>query len=240
MYNQELEKLIELALADGAITEKEKAILFRKAKTLGIDEDEFEMVLEGRLQLKKQGDSQKRESVLKCPFCNEPIKSFELVCNACGYEIKGIEANKYIKELTKELENVRRQCDKNVYKYESDKDYAIEKMQAEVIKNFILPNTFEDLVGTFYFIGPKAKFKSGSDDYLVLMAWRAKLEEIFTKMQYMIRNEKDAQTFQNYYSSIIQASFFKRFWYGKSVQAKAAMFMGLFFIILIILIITLI
>jgi Flp pilus assembly protein TadB len=50
MYDAQLEKLIEMSLADGVLTEKEKQILFRKAESLGIDLDEFEMVLETRLQ----------------------------------------------------------------------------------------------------------------------------------------------------------------------------------------------
>lgn len=39
--NQDLEKLIELTLADGQLSEKERTVLFRKAKELGVDHDEF-------------------------------------------------------------------------------------------------------------------------------------------------------------------------------------------------------
>ena len=46
MYNEQLEKLIEMALMDGELTEKEKQVLFKNAEALGIDLDEFEMVLE--------------------------------------------------------------------------------------------------------------------------------------------------------------------------------------------------
>ena len=49
MYNEEIEKLIELALADGELTEKEKQVLFKKAEAAGIDLDEFEMVLDAKL-----------------------------------------------------------------------------------------------------------------------------------------------------------------------------------------------
>jgi len=43
----ELENLINIALIDGVFTDKEKEILFKKAKKLGVDMDEFEMELEG-------------------------------------------------------------------------------------------------------------------------------------------------------------------------------------------------
>ena len=54
MYNERLEQLIDAALADGELTEKEKQILFKKAQEMGVDLDEFEMVLDARLvKLKK-------------------------------------------------------------------------------------------------------------------------------------------------------------------------------------------
>lgn len=49
MYNEQIEVLISAALADGVLTEKEKQILFKKAESMGIDLDEFEMVLDARL-----------------------------------------------------------------------------------------------------------------------------------------------------------------------------------------------
>ncbi len=45
MYNEQIESLISAALADGVLTEKEKQILFKRAESMGIDLDEFEMVL---------------------------------------------------------------------------------------------------------------------------------------------------------------------------------------------------
>ena len=49
MYNEKLEALITAALADGVLTDKEKNLLFKKAEAMGIDRDEFELVLDGRL-----------------------------------------------------------------------------------------------------------------------------------------------------------------------------------------------
>ena len=55
MYNEQLEQLIDAALTDGTLTEKEKQILYKKAMVMGVDLDEFEMVLEARLiKLKKE------------------------------------------------------------------------------------------------------------------------------------------------------------------------------------------
>lgn len=46
---QELEKIVKIALKDGIITEKEREIIFKKAESLGIDEFEAEMIMEGML-----------------------------------------------------------------------------------------------------------------------------------------------------------------------------------------------
>ncbi len=54
MYNEKLEALITAALADGVLTDKEKEILFKKAEAMGIDHDEFELVLDGRLAKRKK------------------------------------------------------------------------------------------------------------------------------------------------------------------------------------------
>lgn len=49
MYSPELERLIDAAVADGIITDKERQVLFRRASNEGVDLDEFEIILEGRL-----------------------------------------------------------------------------------------------------------------------------------------------------------------------------------------------
>lgn len=54
MYDEKLETLITAALADGVLTDKEKQILFKKAEAMGIDRDEFELVLDGRLAKRKK------------------------------------------------------------------------------------------------------------------------------------------------------------------------------------------
>ncbi len=52
-YDPKLEKLIDFALADGELTEKERQVLYAKAMSMGIDLDEFKMVLEAKLYEKK-------------------------------------------------------------------------------------------------------------------------------------------------------------------------------------------
>lgn len=68
MYNEKLEALITAALADGVLTDKEKNLLFKKAEAMGIDRDEFELVLEGRLAKRK------KEMEAQAPQAAKPAK----------------------------------------------------------------------------------------------------------------------------------------------------------------------
>lgn len=51
--NPEIEKLVEMALADRQVTDKEREIILRKAEKLCLDVDEVEMYLENRINLDK-------------------------------------------------------------------------------------------------------------------------------------------------------------------------------------------
>jgi hypothetical protein len=107
MYNEQLEKLIEMALLDGVLTEKEKQVLFKKAESFGVDLDEFEMVLDSKLfEIQKKAKSEssavppleaapksdKFGDVRKCPSCASVLQSFQTKCDDCGHEFRNIDA----------------------------------------------------------------------------------------------------------------------------------------------------
>jgi hypothetical protein len=54
LYSEKLDKIIEFALADSVLTDKEKQVLFKQAEADEIDLDEFEMVLEARVHERQQ------------------------------------------------------------------------------------------------------------------------------------------------------------------------------------------
>ena len=110
MYNDQIENLINLAITDGELTEKEKQILFKKAEAAGIDLDEFEMVLDARLYDKQQTlkavapsvaapKSDKFGDVKKCPACGAIVQSFQTHCADCANEFNNVEANVSIGKL---------------------------------------------------------------------------------------------------------------------------------------------
>jgi hypothetical protein len=110
----EIEKLIDLSLADGEVTEKEREIIFRKAEKLGLDSDEVEMILEGKLnQLKtkksQQNQNTKQGVIKKCPHCGAPAKSLIDKCESCGEDFR-------FNTLTNLNENLTMNNDSNVLK----------------------------------------------------------------------------------------------------------------------------
>jgi hypothetical protein len=105
MYNEQLEKLIEMALLDGELTEKEKQVLFKKAESFGVDLDEFEMVLDSKLfEVQKKAKtevaapaaaapkSDKFGDIRKCPSCGAVCQSFQTKCQECDHEFRNIES----------------------------------------------------------------------------------------------------------------------------------------------------
>ena len=113
MYNEQIEALISAALTDGVLTEKEKQILFKKAQSMGIDLDEFEMVLDARLveQQRKEKErisqaapkSNKLGDVRKCPACGTIIPPNTKVCSGCGMIFSNNDAD--ILEIAKLQDN---------------------------------------------------------------------------------------------------------------------------------------
>lgn len=103
MYSEELEMLIDAALADGQLTEKEKQVLFRRAQSEGIDLDEFEMILDARLLKQKKAQQANAAAaapmpqsnkfggeVKKCPACGATYVAGTAVCPECGYAFYGM------------------------------------------------------------------------------------------------------------------------------------------------------
>ena len=112
MYNEEVEKLIEMALLDGELTERERQILLSKAEAMGINLAEFEMVLEAKLFEKNKRDNStvvnpdKMGALVKCPACGAIAETFSTKCNDCGTEFRNISASKNIIHFSQKLDEL--------------------------------------------------------------------------------------------------------------------------------------
>ena len=147
IYGNYMEHLIDMALADGELTEKEKQVLFKKAEANGIDLDEFEMVLDARLyerqkatqavQPTTQGAAPKSEKygdVRKCPGCGAIVESFTTRCPDCGHEFSNIGTVSSFNLLSSKLEALENQ--KKGTLWGAIKDESIDKQKVSLINGF--------------------------------------------------------------------------------------------------------
>ncbi len=249
MYNEQIENLINIALADGELTEKEKQILFKKAEAAGIDLDEFEMVLESKISEKKQTvksvapsvatlKSDKFGDVRKCPSCAAILQSFQTKCDDCGHEFTNIDAVQSSQKLfdllqaatlrnSKALTDIEHQKNQRLeslsQKHNSGSGLAnmigakargknqeeeredlireldhgratieksIQKEKANIIKNFPVPNSKEDLLEL---LAMATSNSYDNDGYVGVEeeVWIQKTDQIYSKIQ--IVSSKDPE-----------------------------------------------
>lgn len=168
----EIEKLIELALADGEVSGKEWAVILRKAESLGEDKDEIEVIINGKLsQIRKQPSSsvaQKQGTIKRCPSCGAPLVAFTTSCAACHHELADIDASLTIKNLVDRFEAIELIHNIGV----SEKL----RRKGDTIREFAVPHTREELQQLIYYIKPKIVESKKSDPNIE--DWRAKFAEI--------------------------------------------------------------
>lgn len=170
----EIENLINMALADGEVTEKERAIILRKAESLGEDKDEVEMILDGEIALlrKDQNSTQsnlssksnKEGNLKKCPSCGAPVKSFSNNCLDCGHEFRYNSLNNLSDNISKSNSRV------------------VE------ISNTPIPINKEAIIEFLAFSIGNVNNKGLS--YEERNAWRAKLEEAYNKANSIFSKEE--------------------------------------------------
>jgi hypothetical protein len=100
----EIEKLIDLALVDGHITDKERNVILNKAAEYGISSDEVEMIWEAKKTLL---DKSSVGAQIKCPACGARISGLAKTCN-CGYVFNtgSINETKSLEASIESLENL--------------------------------------------------------------------------------------------------------------------------------------
>lgn len=204
MFSEELESVIEAALADGTLTAKEREVLHKRAAAEGVDPDELDVVIEGRLaKMKREEDwlrpappSNKFGDVKECPRCGEPVEPMAVKCSACGYEFRNVEALKSSQRLAEKLEAIE-----EAYRGKKiEKDTGLELLglkkndvareQVTVIKNFPVPTTKEDLLD--FAISMQSRWDSSTvaDDQAGLKsAYKAKYDECVNKAQVLFPND---------------------------------------------------
>lgn len=115
----------------------------------------------------------------KCPNCGELLNSFVTNCPSCGYELRSVKTNSPVEALAKKIEKAASLDEK-----------------IELIANFYIPNTKEDIYD--FFILAVSNLEDNwydTDD-----AWRAKLEQAYHKAKLTFGNTPEFAYLEQLYT----------------------------------------
>ena len=113
----------------------------------------------------------------KCPHCGEVLKAFETVCPTCKFELRGAKTASSVREFALKLENV-----------------SSEEKRIELIKNFYIPNTKEDIYEFFIYAMSNLSASEREAD-----AWQVKLEQTYHKAKLSFGNTEEFEYIHNLY-----------------------------------------
>jgi hypothetical protein len=213
--NPELERLIDMVVADGQVTDKERAVVIKKAIALDIDPDEAEIYLNGKLhqvnQVKHSSStaseriSDKEGTLTKCPSCGAPAQSFATKCSECGHEFRDIKAEKSITDLFNLLSDIQ---NSNYDHNNNEERWANIDKQELAISMFPVPNSKEAILEFLAYSLPKAKghgskwgnfLNENSTDTQMRKAWKNKFEQVVMKARFSMKDDKKTlEEIENY------------------------------------------
>jgi hypothetical protein len=128
-------------------------------------------------------------TINKCPSCGSQLSAFASSCDACGYEITNIEANRSITALVGRLDEIEREVDERGFEGKARMQELVNR-RATAIRDFPVPNTREDLQQLIYFIQPKIQETVKPDPNIE--EWRAKFIEVINRAKKAYENDSSA------------------------------------------------
>lgn len=155
----------------------------------------------------------------KCPQCGETIKSFVSSCPTCGYEIRDSHGVSSIRQLAMKLEQLEAtrspQKNMNIFEqafYGGTQLQKTDEQKIELIRNFAIPNTKEDILEFIIFAAANIDLKvygleSNSDPTRRELsdAWLSKLEQADQKAEILFGHTQDYLTIRNTYEKKLKA-----------------------------------
>lgn len=118
----------------------------------------------------------------KCPNCGETLKAFQHKCKSCGYELRGSEKNNTVEAFADKIAKTK----------------SINK-KIELISNFYIPNTKEDIYEFFILAITNINTEDGCVD-----AWQAKLEQAYHKAKLSFGNTSEFEYISSLYEKALK------------------------------------
>jgi hypothetical protein len=169
----EIENLINIALVDGEVTEKERRVIIKKATDLGVDADEVEMVLDGKLhqlEANKLKQKEKVGNIKTCPACGAEVKALKLKCDDCEHEFINNSSNSNLTQLEKKLASVKADDDEK---------------RVKIITDHPISNDKETMFELLSYMSSKVLSANTESDSGVITAYHGRAIEIITKLSFV-------------------------------------------------------
>ncbi len=204
----EIEKLIDLIIIDGQISEKERDVIIKKAKELGVDLDEVIITLDAKLYQKEASQTkvykdEKHGNRKFCPACGAPVKSMEVAC-VCGHEFNNTQSSATLVDFQKGLNNIVVERSKIDRTTQGEGFFANDRLrtseyfaqtstyerQALFITSYPVPNNKEDLM-EFLSLSMAEALKPAHQSYPVTLnnAWHSKANQLIMKGKIVFATE---------------------------------------------------
>lgn len=133
--------------------------------------------IENKATDNKKQTREERMQRIKCPNCGDLIDAFAIRCPSCDFELREIEANGRVENLAEQI---------NELLSKGTKSSGLQI--AELIRNFPIPNTVDDIVELMILasanIDPYAfsEYSEVSDvDRKISKAWESKMQQAYNK-----------------------------------------------------------
>ena len=122
---QELDTLIQEYLTDGVLTDKERAVILRKAEKMGLDREEIDLYLDAQVQKIDQASDAavRRKKGKTCPYCGGSVPQLTEKCPHCGENITA--------EASEELQDIFDNLEEALIDLKDAKDYNRSKATVE-------------------------------------------------------------------------------------------------------------
>lgn len=146
-------------------------------------------------------------TIYKCPNCGEVLESMTAICPACGYEIRNVKAVSSVQSFSDKLaaieaEEMPETDNNSILKKvfgrdlretpkrleEARQEFNNQKLARKVnlIKNFPIPNTKEDLTEFTFLISTNLQDMS---ELALRPVWISKLEQVYQKAKILMPND---------------------------------------------------
>lgn len=161
-------------------------------------------------QIDTSDNGEKRQTeyegkIHKCPNCGQAVDAFQDDCPACGYKFRDVKANSSVKELANKLEQVANEKNERKFWRKASSEVTYEKVQKQVqiIQNFPIPNTYEDLWEFLILSSSNITndVNQSHEQTELSNAWKSKFDQAYNKARLVMDNPKDVEKLERLYTS---------------------------------------